>query len=170
MHTVTKKYRDFPAAHRQPRHAGHCRLIHGHNWGFDIVFTCQQLDDNGFVIDVGTLGDIKAFLTDKFDHTLLLNSDDPELKHLNGGLGGQEVIVGKPGEETVTIDRPPLAKIVVVPNCGMEGLARYVFAWVDDWIDNSSADNRMRELQVTSVTCWEDSKNAATYHPASFPS
>lgn len=144
MFTVTKTYRDFPAVHRQPNHEGHCRLIHGHNWGWDIVFQSDQLDRNGFVIDVGTLQPLKKFLEYHFDHTFLINATDPQLpyfRHLN------------------TED---LAKIVVVPNCGMEGLALFVFVEVSMLISEIAPE---RSLRVVEVTCWEDSKNRATYRP-----
>lgn len=139
MYTVTKTYRDLPAAHRQPKHDGHCRLIHGHNWAWDITFICAILDENGFVIDVGKLDKVKEFMTSHFDHTLLLNADDPTLSDLCFSL-------------------KHLADIVTVPNCGMEGLAKFVYEKVGEMINLKS-----RELRVVEVTCWEDSKNRATY-------
>lgn len=142
--TVTKQYRDFPAAHRQPKHDGHCRLIHGHNWGWDITFGCARLDENGFVVDVGKLDRVKQFLVDHFDHTLLLNEDDVM------------VSVGSKNEETLAL----FSKIVRVPNCGMEGLAKFVCENVQDQLPR---DQRY-QLHVMKVTCWEDSKNSATYH------
>lgn len=149
MHTVTKSYRDLPAAHRQPKHDGHCRWIHGHSWGFDITFTCGELDENGFVIDVGKLGVVKDFLEDTFDHTLLLNVDDPFRNEIT---------------EFVLSYRDDLAKIRAVPNCGMEGLAEYVYVMVVGLIDAESFDVTFRRnLRVVEVTCWEDSKNSATY-------
>lgn len=145
MYSVTKTYQDLPAAHRQPFHDGHCRLIHGHNWRFDITFTCDDLDTNGFVIDVGKLGKVKDFLTEHFDHTLLLNRED------------HGIPIG--GEEEGWIEE--FAKIVRVPNCGMEGLALFVFANVQSMMGGGP-----RGLKVTEVTCWEDSKNRATYRPS----
>lgn len=151
MFTVTKNYRDLPAAHRQSKHDGHCRFIHGHNWGFDITFACDALDDNGFVVDVGKLQDVKKFLEEKFDHTLLLNLDDPEVGSIQG---------------FVTHSGPlcALANVVLVPNCGMEGLAKLVFMTVTQLIDRGAFDEAFeRNLRVVEVVCWEDSKNRATY-------
>lgn len=143
MLTVTKQYRDLPAAHRQPNHEGHCRLIHGHNWGFDITFFASTLDACGFVVDVGKLGWVRDFLIESFDHTLLLNANDPQLREL-------------------TIELEHYADIVVVPNCGMEGLAKWVCDSLNELI-HQRADEPMRGLQVIRVTCWEDAKNSATY-------
>jgi 6-pyruvoyltetrahydropterin/6-carboxytetrahydropterin synthase len=156
MHTCTKSYRDLPAAHRQPNHDGHCRLIHGHSWGFDITFACDVLDENGFVVDVGKLQSVKKMLDGKFDHTLLLNKDDPFLEHLKVVLN-----------DCITPENIPLpmfADIVVVSNCGMEGLARYVFEQVVKILDDEEFDvGFKRNLRVDEVTCWEDSKNRATF-------
>ena len=145
MHTVTKSYRDFPAAHRQPDHDGHCRLIHGHNWGFDITFAARELDSCGFVVDVGKLQVVKQYLTDMFDHTLLINHEDPLRDEITKKLSG-------------------LANIVFVPNCGMEGLAKLVYASIQEivWSEESFAS---RGLVVTQVICFEDSKNSSTYCP-----
>lgn len=149
MHTVTKQYRDFPAAHRQPNHDGHCSLIHGHNWGFDITFACDVMDENGFVVDVGKLGQVKTMLAQHFDHTLLLNEADP----LRMGM-----------ETIFASGRPVLARIVVVPNCGMEGLAQFVLNKVAGIIDAETFPVAFeRNLRVIAVTCWEDSKNSSTY-------
>lgn len=143
MLSVTKQYRDLPAAHRQPKHNGHCRLIHGHNWGFDITFTCDTLDSNGFVVDVGKLTSIKEWLAAKFDHTLLLNEEDPMLGELK-------------------IKLVDFAKIVVVPNCGMEGLAKFVYEEVNKLLQIDH-NWQARNLRVDQVVCLEDAKNSATY-------
>lgn len=148
MLTVTKQYRDFPAAHRQPNHDGHCRLIHGHNWGWDITFACEVLDANGFVVDVGKLKPIKERLTELFDHTLLLNASDPIVDEVFAG----PLFSGR------------LATVVLVPNCGMEGLAKFVFEEANVVLARDfAADVEKRKLKVVSVTCWEDSKNSSTY-------
>jgi len=116
-------------------------LIHGHNWGWDITFTARRLDACGFIVDVGKLGMIKLFLTENFDHTLLLNETDPHLATLHEML---------------------FANIVRVPNCGMEGLAEYVYHGVTEII-NKSDEYQDRGVRVLRVVCWEDSKNCATF-------
>jgi 6-pyruvoyltetrahydropterin/6-carboxytetrahydropterin synthase len=149
VHTTTKSYKDLPAAHRQHNHKGHCSQIHGHNWAFDITFHAKVLDENKFVLDVGQLGFVKDFLADTFDHTFLLNADDPFLADLRVALEHDSV---------------PFAKIVVVNNCGMEALAEYVFVTVNNLLAKNMADDVInRALRVCSVTCWEDSKNRSTW-------
>jgi 6-pyruvoyltetrahydropterin/6-carboxytetrahydropterin synthase len=150
MITCTKKYTGFPAAHRQHNHDGHCALIHGHDWAFEFTFAAAQLDDCGFVVDFGKLKGLKDWLNQRFDHTLLLNQDDPLLAYLKRELtDGKEV-----------------AKIVVVPNCGAEGLAE----WVANEVNRNffcpgvvPADWIFRQVHVHSLTVFEDEKNSATF-------
>lgn len=158
MYQIKKKFAGYPFAHRQPNHSGHCKLIHGHNWDFEICLESQTLDENGFVYDFGKFKWLKEWLEDMFDHTLLLNQDDPELRYLTRVLRNQlddEMIAGKVPEVT------QFAKIHIVPCCSSEGLAKYVY----DYIENHFETPPQTELgiKVVSVTVYEDDKNQATY-------
>lgn len=152
MLTITKEFREYPAAHRQHAHRGHCRLIHGHSWTFRLEFTAQELDENFFVVDFGRLKFLREFFENNFDHTLLLNQDDPLLESLKADLHDS-------------------ASITVVPNCGAEGLAVWVFTNVTilmGMVNDPYIQDRMTlgKLKLVSVTVFEDSNNSATYsHP-----
>jgi 6-pyruvoyltetrahydropterin/6-carboxytetrahydropterin synthase len=76
-HTCSKSFKDFPCSHRQWRHAGHCRFLHGYNRSFTFWFQAEILDGNGFVVDFSSLRQLEQRLFDQFDHTVLVNSDDP---------------------------------------------------------------------------------------------
>jgi 6-pyruvoyltetrahydropterin/6-carboxytetrahydropterin synthase len=151
-YTCQKTYSDLPAAHRQHLHSGHCAFVHGHDWGFTITFGCDRLDSNGFVVDFGRVKYIKEWLDGMFDHTLLINEDDPELGRVFEALADLRLV-----------------DLRVVPNCGAEGLARFVFRHVQDLLlqNEGEANTKGRGLRVVSVTCSEDSKNAATYQGGS---
>mgnify|MGYP003121976312 CR=1 FL=1 len=75
----SKTFTNFPCAHRRHRHKGHCSLVHGYSRAFTFWFRCTHPTDNGFVMDFGDLKPVKAWLKYHFDHTLLLDSDDPLL-------------------------------------------------------------------------------------------
>jgi 6-pyruvoyl-tetrahydropterin synthase len=77
MFTCSKTYRDIPFAHRQHRHDGHCSFLHGHNWGIEIEFGCEKLDERGFVVDFGGLGFLKTWIADHLDHACLFAKEDP---------------------------------------------------------------------------------------------
>lgn len=142
MITCTKMFHNFPFAHRQPEHKGHCHFIHGHNWAFKFTFAAHQLDVNQFVIDFGSLGWLKNFLNEMFDHTLVLNLDDPELEHIRDSIG-----------------KTDLALIRCVRNCGAEGLAEFLFRTVNEMLEGRTAGR----VYITEVAVFEDDKNSATY-------
>lgn len=148
--TIAKRFANLPFAHRQHRHAGHCRLIHGHNWDFEFEFACSKLDDNGFVVDFGALKWLRAWLEDRFDHTLVLNLDDPHLTYLTHRLNPDFIQ-----------DCQGFAKIVVVPNCGAEGLAAWILEKVNLELQRLGI-GQDRGLHVVRVTAFEDEKNSAT--------
>lgn len=160
--TCTKLYQEYPFAHRQHLHAGHCSLIHGHNWDFEFAFEADNVDDNGFVVDFGRLKWIKVWLDDHFDHTLVLNEGDPFLEDIKNGLTDVRFDPNSPS----SID---LAKIVEVPNGGAEGIAQLLLGWVNDrltngWIgaDHSWPELKKRNVRCTQVRVWENSRNSAT--------
>ena len=140
----TKTYRNFPCAHRRWRHEGHCAHVHGYSRSFTFVFSCSERADNGFVMDFGGLKAVKAWLTEHFDHTLLIAPDDPLLADFEA------------------LQAKGACKLVVFDDVGMEGTAHYVYAWVSDWVQ-AATDGR---VTLVSVECRENDKNSAIYQPA----
>lgn len=160
--TCTKIYSDFPAAHRQHKHDGHCALIHGHNWSFEFVFACAALDANQFVVDFGKLKWLRNWLNKQFDHTLLLNADDPFLEYFTETLQEMRPDCTSPSSLC-------FADIVIVPNCGAEGLAAWLLEKVNELFtsgeyvtEEERLDFLARKVRVVAVTVFEDSKNSAT--------
>lgn len=151
MTTIKKRYDNLPFAHRQPKHSGHCALIHGHNWSFEFQFGATELDANGFVVDFGELKWLRRWLEARFDHTLVLNEDDPFLGYLEDAM-----TIGHGGIDNDTIQ---LAKIIEVPNCGAEGLALYVFSQVQRALEMRYGGR----VHLVSVTVYEDTKNTANF-------
>lgn len=145
QHTIEKRYTNLKAAHRQWRHEGHCSGIHGENWTITLVVGCLALDERGFVIDFGGMKEIRDWLHNNFDHTLLLDEDDPALPMLQ-----------KIQEHT------HIAKIVVLPSASAEGIGRYVLQNVDAMI-RFMTGNR---CYLVKVVVNEDEKNTATVHRA----
>lgn len=141
---ITRKtFSDYPCAHRQWRHAGHCKFIHGYSRSFTLEFGCEALTPEGFGVDFGGFKDIKAWLEDQFDHTCLINADDPELP-LFEAMHDKQII-----------------KLRVLPNVSMENTAKFVFEKVDPWVKQLT-DNR---AWLISVECRENQKNSGLYRP-----
>ena len=142
MYRSTKSYHSLPCAHRQWRDEGDCRLVHGYDRSVHIVFQSDSLDDKCWVMDFGGLKPIKAWLEDIFDHTLLINEDDPEMDFF------------------VDMDKRGLCRLRVLPNIGMEGSSKYIFDYVDKWLETETKGR----VQVYSVECRENEKNSAIYY------
>lgn len=110
----TKTYKQIgPVAYRQWRADSHCNLIHGYALSFHFEFESDTLDARNWVVDFGSLKPLKQSLEDWFDHTLLVALDDPKREDL--------LNLGKMG----------LAKITEVEKTGCEGLADFLYEYVN---------------------------------------
>lgn len=143
MITCTKKFGPYPFAHRQPLHTGHCRLLHGHNFYFELTFAAKELDANGFVQDFGHLDWLKTWLTKQFDHKLGILHNDPFL------------------ETFCALEAKGLCKLTPLDDGSAEGLARYVC----ESANLGFVIANPRQVRVIKVICFEDEKNSATYEP-----
>lgn len=128
---------------RQWRAESHCRLLHGYALKVHIEFEATQLDETNWVVDFGSLGEIKETLKELFDHSLVLADDDPMLAEL------------------MRLEDLNLARIVVLPSVGCEAFAEYVFACVETWLQNNMMSYRVR---VHHVTVSEHGANSASYY------
>lgn len=139
----TKTYRNLPCAHRRWQHDGHCAHVHGYSRSFTLVFRCNQRTENGFVMDFGSLKPVKAWLEAHFDHTLLLDSDDPLLPRFR------------------ELEALGACRLVVYDDVGMEGTTLFVFEWLDAWLRETTGGR----VQLESVECRENDKNSSIYQP-----
>lgn len=110
----TKEYANIaPLAYRQWRADSHCNKIHGYSLSFKFEFECDTLDVRNWAMDYGGLRPLKDFIEEHFDHVLLLAVDDP-----------QYALIKQLGEAG-------LAKITEVEKTGCEGLADYLYEYVN---------------------------------------
>jgi 6-pyruvoyltetrahydropterin/6-carboxytetrahydropterin synthase len=140
-HTCCKTFSGFPCTHRQWRHDGHCRFVHGYSRSFTVWYAAHQLDACGFVVDFSSLRPLRERLVAQFDHTFLASADDPLLPHWRdlhekGGLD-----------------------LRVMDNVGMEASARLVWGWANELV---------REREQGRACCWrvearENEANAGLY-------
>tara|TARA_R110000787_G_scaffold80627_3_gene175323 strand:+ start:302 stop:769 length:468 start_codon:yes stop_codon:yes gene_type:complete len=110
----TKTYKQIaPVAYRQWKADSHCNKIHGYALSFYFEFEATTLDARNWVMDFGGLRPLKDKLEEWFDHTLLLALDDPNYKDIKklGELG--------------------LAKITEVEKTGCEGIASFLYEYVN---------------------------------------
>lgn len=137
----SKTFRGYPCAHRRWRHDGHCAHVHGYSREFVVWFEGHSRTENGFVMDFGRLGAVKSWLADHFDHTLLLDDDDPLLPAFRD------------------LEAKGACNLVVFDDVGMEGTARYVFDWLNAWVLTETQGR----VWVVSVEVRENEKNSGLY-------
>ena len=142
MITCTKTYADVPFAHRQHRHAGHCALIHGHNWRITLTFACDTLDDNGFVVDFGRLRYLKDWIDAHLDHACVLAVDDPMLDSLRTAL-------------------PDLFKLCLMRYASCEGVAMHLWEALAPRVHQQERGR----VWLARVEVWEDTRNGTTFDP-----
>ena len=140
MYRVTKNYghdRGFSCAFRQWSADSHCKNIHGYSLGFKIVLESPTLNINNWVYDFGNFTFLDKWLSENFDHTLLIAKDDPEfdlLMSLN--------------------DRA--AKIVVLDKVSCESFAEMTYKFIEKELAS-------KNIKVVSVDVSEHGSNAASY-------
>ena len=140
MYRVTKNYghdRGFSCAFRQWSADSHCKNIHGYSLGFKIVLESPTLDINNWVYDFGNFTFLDKWLSENFDHTLLIAKDDPEfdlLMSLN--------------------DRA--AKIVILDKVSCESFAEMTYKFIEKELAS-------KNIKVVSVDVSEHGSNAASY-------
>jgi len=110
----TKTYKQIgPVAYRQWRADSHCNLVHGYALSFHFEFESDTLDVRNWVMDFGGLKPLKEKLEEWFDHTLLVAEDDPKKDYL------------------LELGRQGVAKITVVEKTGCEGLASFLYEYIN---------------------------------------
>lgn len=81
---ATKVYKYLPCGHaqffdREPDGSpGECASIHGYDRSVEFTFA-GDVDDMGWIVPFGELGQVKQFLEYYFDHATVLPANDPRL-------------------------------------------------------------------------------------------
>ena len=140
-YTCSKHFEGFPCCHRQWRHSGHCRFVHGYSRSFKFWFGAQNLDTFGFVVDFSSLEPLKEKLLTQFDHTFLVNEDDPLMS------------------DWKYLSNKGALNLRVMKNVGMEYSAELVWKW---------ANSILFERDGGRTCCWraearENSINAGSF-------
>ncbi|QIG68916.1 6-pyruvoyl tetrahydropterin synthase protein [Rhizobium phage RHph_Y55] len=128
---------------RQWRAQSHCALLHGYALSVRLEFEADELDYRNWVIDFGSLKEVKELLQNHFDHKLVVAQDDPDLESLGqlSGLG--------------------LADVVVLPAVGCEAFAKWIYGAVYDWLINRTPHGE--RVFLASVEVAEHGANSAIY-------
>jgi len=140
----TKTYNQIaPVAYRQWRADSHCNVIHGYALSFHFEFECDTLDARNWCMDFGGLRPLKEFIEEHFDHCMLLAQDDPHYEDIKklGTLG--------------------LAKITEVEKTGCEGIADFLYEYVNTILLPSYGEIEAQRVWCSKVEVRETDSNMA---------
>ena len=156
----TKLFENYSVAIRQWKAAhSHCQLLHGYALKFKVWFASNepmeedQLDDMNWIVDYGGFKDhpygngLKSWMNDMWDHTLLIEKDDPYL----------------PFFESAAMEG--IAKLHVMDKMGAESCAKLVYDKFNEVLSRTDA-GRCRVIQVE---CFENDNNSSIYTELQLP-
>jgi 6-pyruvoyltetrahydropterin/6-carboxytetrahydropterin synthase len=150
----TKLFENYSVAIRQYKAAhSHCQLLHGYALKFKVWFASNepleenQLDDMNWIVDYGGFKDkpvgngLKAWMDHMWDHTTLIQKDDPyaDIFEQLGQMG--------------------LAKVHLLEKMGAESNAKLVFDHFNEVLSKTDAGR----CKVIKVECFENDNNSSIY-------
>ena len=141
MYRVTKNYghsRGFSCAFRQWSAGSHCKNLHGYSLAFKVVLESPSLDINNWVYDFGNFEFLDKWLSENFDHTLLIAKDDPEFELL------------------MSLNNKT-AKVIVLDKISCEYFAKMTFEFIRQSLANL-------DVEVVSVEVSEHESNSASFY------
>jgi len=146
MYESTKFFKGYSCAIRQWRAShSHCQLVHGYSFYFQITFSPinGKLDEMNWVQDFGSFkrNGLKEWLDEMFDHTTLIEKDDPYLEWFQWA------------------DSEKILKLVILDQMGAESVAKLVF---DKFNERLSLIEGGR-VEVVKVECFENENNSGIY-------
>jgi len=128
-------------AFRQPQAKSHCRFLHGYRLTAKFWFSCNELDENNWVVDFGGLKGLKEKLQQHFDHTTIISKHDPFLDDFND------------------LNRKGVIDLRIDDGVGIEMFAKKCFDIASMYV-SAMTEGR---CDVEKVEVWEHESNSATY-------
>ena len=146
----TKRFDNYSVAIRQWKAMhSHCQLLHGYALEFKVWFESkdgveeEQLDEMNWIVDYGIFSrnGLKDWMNDMFDHTMLIEKDDPYLDFF----------------ESASMEG--LCALRVMDKMGAESCAKIVFDHFNEVLAKTDAGR----CQVIKVECFENDNNSSLY-------
>ena len=79
------------SGHLLTKHPGACRFPHGHSRTVEVVLTADTLDARDMVCDFKALKRVIETAVSRYDHSLALNTADPQFTTLRAAYGDRVV-------------------------------------------------------------------------------
>ena len=140
----TKLFDGFSVAIRQHKaQHSHCCLNHGYSIYFVVTFEADSLDEMNWIADFGCFkrNGLKDWLADMFDHTQLIEKDDPMLDYF----------------KMMEVER--ICNLRILDAMGCESLAKLVSDKFNDVFSKTEGGR----IRIVKVECFEHAKNSGIY-------
>lgn len=140
---------EIESGHMLSKHPDKCRFPHGHSRTIEFVLEADELDANGMVCDFKVLTAIMGDFMDGWDHSLAMNTDDPQFEMMRRAYGDR-IIAFEGAEPTTEV----MAK-TLFDTCS-DRLRAYLEREVSSYPLSPS-------VRLVSVKVWETSSSWAEY-------
>lgn len=130
-------------AFRQPNATSHCKFIHGYRLTAKFWFEADSLDENNWVVDFGSLKELKKTLQNQFDHTTCISRTDPKLDTFK------------------SLSEAGVCDLRIMDGVGIEKFAEWCF----DVADNFAGVLTNMRCRCTQVEVFEHENNSAIFSP-----
>ncbi len=140
---------EVESGHQLSKHPDKCRFPHGHSRRVECVLVADTLDGNEMVCDFKVLKRLVGEFVERFDHSLCVNTEDPQYRVLKAAYG--ERVIGFEGQDPTT---EVLAKTL------FDHLRSELSVYADG--DQDSYPVR-RCVRLERVRVWETSSSWAEY-------
>lgn len=134
---------------RQPASThSHCSHVHGYSLGIILLFGCEKLDNKNWVMDFGGLKKFKEWAQYMFDHTIVLDTNDPHINLFK------------------VLEDANVATLRYLDGVGCEKFAEHCFAKMNELIEYEIAIGNPHinpTVYIKKVTVYEHEGNSASY-------
>lgn len=141
MHYSTKVIELGSCAFRQPQATSHCRFIHGYQLKAKFWFEAEHLDENNWVVDFGSLKELKQLLKNQFDHTTCISKYDPH------------------ADKFLELEKAGVCDLRIMDGVGIEKFAEFCFDAANNFV---GVITKLR-CRCTQVEVFEHQDNSAVY-------
>lgn len=93
------------SGHLLTKHPGACRFPHGHSRSIEVVLASDTLDPRDMVCDFKAIKHLLAAIVSRYDHSLSLNTADPNYPALRAAYGDRIIPFENADPTTETLAR-----------------------------------------------------------------
>jgi 6-pyruvoyltetrahydropterin/6-carboxytetrahydropterin synthase len=140
---------EIESGHMLSKHPEKCRFPHGHTRKVEFTLEADALDANDMVCDFKVVKELVGEFLESLDHSLCMNTEDPQFAHLRQTYGERII----PFEKT-----DPTTEVMA------QAIYRHFQQRLAEYIAAGASRYPVRaEVRIVRVRLWETSSSWAEY-------